>query len=323
MMRDIHKIYDIILKIIILNYSIEFLKYVGEDRQIAEILKTEISTLNGKTRHLDFLAQLEDGSLCKIEFQFPAVYKDDLKRFFDYNIVAQIRYGEITESIIFSFGKSSQGFSEIKIGQSKDFHPRIFHLGDIDFEKEMESIIQKVNSHNSESFNNNDKQYIKLTYKEELHMLLMSLAPKYKDKKAIFKPIVELLKKEEIFRKEKYEIIRYIIKFEMENLLTPEEKIEFEEDMKMNDNIEDIFERAISEVSKKYQQEAIDEAEERGFEKGKKAGYDEGKEAGYDEGKEAGYDEGKRDLAKKLKGKLSADEISKLTGLSLNTIIQL
>ena len=75
----------------------------------------------------------------------------------------------------------------------------------------------------------------------------------------------------------------------------------------MNDNIEDIFERAISEVSKKYQQEAIDEAEERGFEKGKKAG----------------YKEGKRDLAKKLKGKLPADEISKLTGLSLNTIIQL
>ena len=83
----------------------------------------------------------------------------------------------------------------------------------------------------------------------------------------------------------------------------------------MNENIEDLFERAISEVSKKYQQEAIDEAEERGFEKGKKAGYD--------EGKEAGYTEGKRDLAKKLKGKLSAEEISKLTGLSLNTIIQL
>ena len=57
----------------------------------------------------------------------------------------------------------------------------------------------------------------------------------------------------------------------------------------MNENIEDLFERAISEVSKKYQQEAIDEAEERGFEKGKKAG----------------YNEGKRDLAKKLKGKLS------------------
>ena len=75
----------------------------------------------------------------------------------------------------------------------------------------------------------------------------------------------------------------------------------------MDENIEDLFERAISEVSKKYQQEAIDKAEERGFEKGKKAG----------------YDEGKRDLAKKLKGKLSADEISKLTGLSLNTIIQL
>lgn len=296
MVRKIHKIYDVILKIIILAYSVEFLKYIGEEREIVEVLKTEITTMNGRTRFLDFLCRLEDDTLCHIEFQFPVVYSDDLERFFDYNIVAQIRYDGIVETIVFSFGKRNQGATEIKIGDCKDFHPKIFYLGDIDFEKELERIIEKLNVEESEKLNNDEESYTKLTYKEELHLMLMSLAFKYEDKKALLAPIVELLKKEEIFHEEKIDTIRSIIKLEVDNLLSDDERKEFEGEIEMNDNTEAIIMQAVTEVNRKYEQEAIYEAEQRGIEKNK------------------------RDIAKKLKGILSPEEISRITGLSLKTI---
>ena len=105
--REIHKIYDYIMKVIIIVYLNEFLMYIGDERKITEVLKTEIPTLNGKTRYLDFLCRLDDGSLCNIEFEFPVAYSDDLERFFDYNIVVQIDQGKITESIIINFTNCS------------------------------------------------------------------------------------------------------------------------------------------------------------------------------------------------------------------------
>ena len=319
MVRKIHKIYDIILKIIIMAYAAEFLKYIGEERQIIEILKTEISTLNGKTRFLDFLCRLEDDTLCHIEFQFPVAYFDDLERFFDYNIVAQIRYDGIAETIIFSFGKRNQGATEIKIGNSKDFHPKIFYLGDIDFEKELERIIEKVKSLESEKLNNDKESYTKLTYEEELHIMLMPLAFKYKDKKALLKPIVELLKKEEIFHGEKIDIIRSVIQLEIDNLLSEDERKEFEGEIKMNNNTETIIKQAVDEVNRKYEQEALDEAEQKGMKKGIKKGM----EKGMKRGMKRGIEKNKRDTAKKLKGILAPEEISKITGLRLNTILLL
>jgi hypothetical protein len=85
-------------------------------------------------------------------------------------MVAQIRYDGIVETIVFSFGNRNQGASEIMIGNSKGFHPKIFYLGDIDFEKELERIIAKVNVDESEKLNNDEESYTKLTYKEELHI---------------------------------------------------------------------------------------------------------------------------------------------------------
>ena len=44
MARKIHKIYDILMKIIILTYDMEFLKYIGMEQPIAEILQTEMTS---------------------------------------------------------------------------------------------------------------------------------------------------------------------------------------------------------------------------------------------------------------------------------------
>ena len=219
MNRKIQKIYDVLLKIIISIYLGEFLKYIGETRKIDKILQTEIQTLKGKTKFLDFLCRLEDGSLCHIEFQFPVAYSKDLNRFYKYNITAEVKYDETANTIIFNFSTSSKGKSKIPVGECKSYFSKTFYLGDIDFEKILENIHIMLNLNRLESIIYPDTPNIQLTYTEELHILLMSLAEKYTNKEVLLKQIVELLKNEEIFHEEKIGPIKSIIRVEIENFV--------------------------------------------------------------------------------------------------------
>jgi hypothetical protein len=303
MNREVHKIYDAILRIIIFAYLPELLEYMGENRSVEEILKSDITTLDESTKYLDFLCRLKDGTLCHIEFQFPAAYCDDLERFFDYNITVEVRYGERTETIVLNFSTSTKGSHEVPLGYSKDFHPRIFYLGDIDFEKELEKIHLKLNLARLENLINNKEPNIPLTYKEELDIMLMSLPEKYKNKKGLIKEAVNLLKNEKLFHKEKIEIIRAVIKLEINNLLPEQERKEFEGAIKVTNETTRIVIDSFEYMNKKYEAEA--------FEDGKK------------EGLKEGLEEGKKEVAKKLKGIHTIEEISKITGLSISTILLL
>lgn len=123
----------------------------------------------------------------------------------------------------------------------------------------------------------------------------MSLAPKYTDKKKLLKPIVRLLKNEELFHREKINVIRSVIHLEIDNLLSDDEKKEFKGEIKMTDETERIIKQAVEEVSRKYEQEAIYDAEERVRE----------------------------EIAKNMKGKYHPEEIAKITGLSLKRVCEL
>ena len=313
MKREIHKIYDIIMKIIIIMYLDEFLEYIGEERKIMEVLKTEFPTLNGKTRYLDFLCRLDDGSLCNIEFEFPVAYSDDLERFFDYNIVVQIDQDKLTETIVINFTESGYGSRNIKIGESKEFHPKNIYLGDIDYISELEKIKLKLNSKLSnkeelENINKNNKTNTILTSKEELHLLIMSLLPKYENKTELLLDISDILKNQEFFRKEKIGIIKEIIDLEIKNLIPKKDQCYFKGDDDMNQQeFSDLAINVAKEVNKKYEQIALDEA----------------KEEGKKEGKKEGKEEGKKEIAKKLKEIHTPEEIAKITGLSLQTILLL
>lgn len=301
MSREIYKIYDFIMKLIIIFYLNEFLMYIGEERKIVEILNTEIPTLNGKTRYLDYLCRLDDCSLCNIEFEFPVAYSQDLERFFDYNIVVQIDQGEITESIVINFTKKGIGSEKIDIGKSKSFHPKNVYLGDIDYIKELEKIKEKVNTNctDRENVNKDKESNILLTYEEELHLLIMCLIPKYKDKTKLLIEIFNVLKNEKAFRKEKLQIIKAIINLEIKNLIPKEDQKYFEGEENMNEELGEIMTQAAKEVNKKYEQRALEKA------------------------KEEGIKEGKKEIAKKLKETHTPEEISKITGLTLQTILLL
>ena len=134
-------------------------------------------------------------------------------------------------------------------------------------------------------------------------MLVMSLAPKYTNKSKLLKSVVGLLKNKNIFHEEKINIIQSLIQIEIDNFLNEGERKEFEGDIEMTSETEEIIMRAAREVRRKSEQQAIEDAEKRGWDEGR--------------------DEGKKEVAKNLKGLLSPEEISKITGLSLSTILLL
>ena len=128
----------------------------------------------------------------------------------------------------------------------------------------------------------------------------MSLAPKYTNKSKLLKSVVGLLKNKNIFHEEKINIIQSLIQIEIDNFLNEGERKEFEGDIEMTSETEEIIMRAAREVRRKSEQQAIEDAEKRGWDEGR--------------------DEGKKEVAKNLKGLHSPEEISKITGLSLSTI---
>lgn len=280
MNREIHKIYDFVLKIIMIVYGIDFLKYIGEERKISKILKTELIALKGDIKHVDFLCELEDGTLCHVEFQFPVAYLDDLKRFYGYNILIEMTYNfNIADTIIVNFTQSTNGVKKYNRGSSKEFKPKQIYLGDTDYLEILENIKSKVDTN------------IKLTSKEEIDLMLMSLLPKYTDKTTMFKEIINIIKKEELFNKDRIKFIKYMIQTEIKNLISVENQKQFEGELKMSINIEELFTKTLDEIVKEH--EDIVRAEE------------------------------KEKIAKKLKNTLTPEEISKITGLSLKTILLL
>lgn len=138
--RDVHDIYDVILKIIISVYGTLFLNYIGIEDEIKEILNVEFTTLTGKKGYLDFLCLLKNGNLCHIEFQYPKAEPKDLDRFFNYNIRSEVRYQKRAETTLFNFSRKSNEEKPRKIGETKCFKPHNFYLADVDFERHIEKI---------------------------------------------------------------------------------------------------------------------------------------------------------------------------------------
>lgn len=303
MKRENHTIFDIILKMIIVTYSNEFLKLIGEKRSIKMILKTNIVTNNGRQLQLDFLCELKDGTLLNVEFQFTGPYDYDLDRFFDYNILSQAEYDRICETIIISFRTSKSGQKTRRMGFSKTIHPKFFYLGDMDFVKILNTIENKVENN------------LKLTNIDEILLLLMCLVPKCKNKQEILEKICKMIKKPKLFDVLKINTFKAIIGLEIKNLVTEDKQNKLLGELNMTPEEEKILSQAMSEAAEK----SIQLQKEKIFKEGKKEGIEKGKK----EGKKEGIKEGKKEIAKKLKDILTPEEIHKITGLTITTILKL
>ena len=203
MIRKIHDIYDVILKIIIAVYATVFLKFMGIRGEIDKVLSVEITTLAGSKLYLDFLALLKDGTLCHIEFQYPHSEPDDCNRFFNYNISAEFKYQKRAETYVFNFDFEKLKSKIKRIGKTKYFEPVQFYLGNVDFEKYIENINIKVDSNKT------------LTNFEEIVLMLIPVFPKFKGDLEILKWISNILLKKELFDKTKYEFIQLLLAWKL------------------------------------------------------------------------------------------------------------
>lgn len=57
--ENVHDVYDVILKIILLIWLDFFLKFIGIDEEIKEVLKTEFVAVYGRKAYVDYLCKLK------------------------------------------------------------------------------------------------------------------------------------------------------------------------------------------------------------------------------------------------------------------------
>ena len=269
-------------------YGDEFLKFLGEERSLKKVLKTEIITKKGRTLYLDYLCMLEDDTLLHIEFQFKAVSEEDLERFFDYNIFSQTEHDSLCDTVIISFRTCLAGKKTLKIGETKTTHPKFIYLGDIDFNKVLNNITDKV------------KNNSRLTSNDEILLMLMCLVPKNKNKVEILSKICKMLKKEELFDKTKIDTFKGVISLEIQNLIPEVEQEKLKGKIKLTPETKELINNAITEVGRKYEYLEKQELIEKGMKKGMK--------------------KREKEIAKNLKDILPDEEIAKYTGLDLKTV---
>ena len=141
--------------------------------------------------------------------------------------------------------------------------------------------------------------------------MLMCLVVDTTNKTGKLRNICKILKNEEIFKKDRLDVVKSIIKLEIDNLITDDENEKFKEGIKMTPEAEQIINQAVNQVNRKYEILAREE------------GRKEGKAEGIKEGKIEGKAEGIMQVAKNLKEIHTPQEISKLTGLSVEEIEKL
>ena len=291
--RNIHDIYDVILKLIIAVYGSVFLNFMGIEGELKEELSVEFTTLTGNKFYLDFLGLLDDDTLCHIEFQYPHAKSVDDERFFKYNISAEVRHQKRAETYVFNFDFKNIEFKFKKMGKTKCFCPINFYLEDIDFKKFFENINIKVNSNTS------------LSNYEEIILLLVPIFPKFKGDVNVLIWISKILSNKELFDESKYEFIKFIVDLEIENFLTKDEQNEIFEAIKMTPQAEELVIKVINEVNQKV----LNETEQKGIEQG------------IEQGIGQGIKQNKLEIAKNMvDGGFSIDEIVEITGLSADEI---
>lgn len=134
--------------------------------------------------------------------------------------------------------------------------------------------------------------------------MLICVVPNFKNKLEMLQKISNLLERKELFDETKFEFLQAIIKLEIENLLSEDERNKIEEDIKMTPQAELTVKQIINEVNWKV----LAKTEEKGMEIGMEKGIEKGKENTMLE------------VAKRFKNQIDLKELSEFTGISIEEI---
>ena len=337
----VRTIYDCLLKIIVELYKEDFLRFLGIKLKIEEILKTEIQVLHGKYYYLDFLCLLSNKRLYNIEFQFKKPTDDDYERFYNYNISAETSKGKITDSLIFRFDSFKNEKERIEIGENKIFKFIYFYLGDVNFDEYFRNIKIKVNEYNESKIINT------FSSDEEIALLLRSLDAKCHNKAEILSKVYDLLELEKLFEKDRFGVFKSILKLELDNLISKEERMEIinkhdknlMEEISMSPEVLEDIQRSINEFNEKDRVLEIDNIKKEADEKIAKAQKEAQEEANkkITEAQEKAQEEANKKITeaqekaqeeanktikiiKNLKNNYSIEEIAEITELSIEEV---
>ena len=322
MARKVYKIYDIMLKLLVLIYGDYFLKFLNLDENIKQILNIEFTNIKGESFYLDFLCLLKNNELRHIEFQKKKPDSDDYTRFRKYAIAAEAYYGQNTRTLIVRYCKTKNEKKTIGFKKGLILILDYFYLGGVDFEDVIEKINIKVATYKKSNV------ITKISPLEEISLLVMCLVDEVQDIKVNLKKIYDITQFGDLFDKERFHLFKFLLNLELENLISKGEIMELKqefnkdlmEDVVMSPQVIDEFKKAMQEIDEKeiqiIEEKARNKGIEEGREQGKIEGIKEGKIAGMKEGIQEGIQEGIE------QGKIEGIEQGKMEGMK-ETIIKL
>ena len=125
----------------------------GINKEIKKVYPTEIY-YGSNEYHLDYLCETEDNILRNIEFQSTVITNEVLKRFFAYALSANFKTNKSVETLVIVTYSTKERILEYPLNNETIFRVRIFSLKNIDADKKLERIENKVK--NKEKLNKED-----------------------------------------------------------------------------------------------------------------------------------------------------------------------
>lgn len=286
----IHNNHDVLQKLVLIAFAQELQIAIGDKRKVIGFYPTELIIPTFQKKLMDGVLELEDGTLLNIEFQTGNLKEDFLLRCAQYAINLRVVSRRYVETRIISTGLREKSESCVLISKSKKLEFETFFYSEFDG-------LEKLNNIKNKIVNNE-----KLTDNDSCDLIFIPLMGNV-DRVDVAFEVFEILNNEKIFTKEKQSKIKQCQFVVADIVSNGDEKLfkKFWEVINMNTNFLREYERELVENSK---------------------------EEGRDEGIKEGMEKilkfvNREEVARNMKGKYSDEEISDITGLSIEEVIKL
>ncbi|WP_405304245.1 hypothetical protein [Methanobrevibacter sp.] len=260
--------------------------YIGEPGNYKKKYPTEIVTVNNENFIMDQLYERDDGLLNNVESQSSPTYKKELLRFNDYQRHSSINYKKPVNTIILYTGNPNHGLYELWVSETNLLKPKYIIFKEMNGNIKLNNLRYKIN--NNLSLNCIEAQDLVL-------IPLMNIDGNIED---IVEELCHLMKKDKSINDDlKFELLKLEV-FIINMFVRKEKRKNLFRVIGMNirlDNLEEDLNNWETEILNK----------------------------GKIEGKIEGKQEALEEIAKRLKEKISIEEINEITGLSIEKIERL
>jgi len=281
----INKRYDTLQKLVLIAFAQEILRAMGDTREVVGFYPTELIIPTFRSKFMDGVLELDDGTLMNVEFQTGDLDEDFLLRCAQYAVNLRVVSGRHVETNIVFAGSRVNSEKIAFISKYFHFEPKLFFYSEFDGLEKLINIKNKI------------KNQEKLSSTDHYDLIFIPLMGNVDRVKAAFE-VFDIVNDEKIFNEDEQSQIKqcqYVVA-----------DIVADGDV---DLLNEFMERITMFAGFLVERE--------------KALVESGRTEGRTEGIVEGRDEKASEIAANLKGKLSILEISEITGLSVEKIEKL